>query len=119
MRPTSQSSWPVAVSGIGYARPEYWSPWLDLVADDAGLLRHHAAEQYKQMATVIIKAIAKGDTFAVKGIGQFMSRKRQRRAYRNWRTGILKIAPASTLPICRTSPTLRAWLKAAALPDWF
>lgn len=71
---------------------------IDVIAKEADLSKAAAGTVLNALTSVIVKAVAKGDTVTLIGFGTFKSSKRAARTGRNPATGAaLKIA-ASTVP---------------------
>jgi DNA-binding protein HU-beta len=71
---------------------------IDIIAKDAELSKAAAGTVLNAITSIIVKAVAQGDTVTLIGFGTFKSSKRAARTGRNPATGaVLKIA-ASTVP---------------------
>jgi len=80
---------------------------IDVVADDAGLLKADATRAVDAVITAITKALKKGDQVALVGFGTFAVKERAARQGRNPRTGETIQIAASHVPGFKAGKALK------------
>lgn len=81
---------------------------VDVIAQESGISRNHAAIIVDGLLDAICRALSEGKHLEIRGFGTFKVRERRARRARNPRSGTEVLVPAKLVPVFKPSRELKA-----------